>query len=593
MFSSVPSSLDTDWFPVTPEGQANEMASALLSGSGPPERDRSLHSRDSHALPLGRIFLVCDGVLDNGPELTGELKRLGRSVRSRGQWSIVLAAFEEWGPACLARLKGSFACAAVDFERRCLILARDAFGTRPLYYSIQNHSEIVFASRIAALLEFASVTPRVNRDSLYRYLVHNTMDHAPETFFADIRQVPPGHYLEAPLHRPSEWSVKSYRETVPAQTKLTIDEAAQNLRELVMQSVASQVGAQKPIGAALSGGFDSSFVISAFERSLPDTPLQLYTCVPLVKDGSFSQSEEYWADLAASGFRSPVNKVRVSVKDLPAQFDSIVCLQEEPFSSPVVFAQLQLFRAAQDHGIQMMLSGQGGDTMFASSTQQVLRAVLAHLRRGRWGDAAAVWGAATRLPHQNFRQLTRAAAMSAMPRGLRAFAKRFVRPPAPEWLKHEWFELDSSQPVSNHGLPMLRFEDRNSTSCAILNRMPLLTVEIQDFVRSLPPEYIVSADQPMKSIECAALRGMVSEAILARRERSGFPVPVREWLCELSAWVDTSIEPVSCLPFLESRRVRHLWELVRSQNASMSEGFLIWRWLFLSGWLRNLDVRLD
>src|SRR5207302_1048190 len=84
------------------------------------------------------------------------------------------------------------------------------------------------------------------------------------------------------------------------------------------------------------------------ERTHPDWQLQLYTCVPIVKNGAFSQSEEAWADLAASGFRSSINKVRVSAEALPGEFASLICLHEEPFSSPVVFAQLQLFRVAHE-----------------------------------------------------------------------------------------------------------------------------------------------------------------------------------------------------------------------------------------------------
>jgi asparagine synthase (glutamine-hydrolysing) len=357
--------------------------------------------------------------------------------------------------------------------------------------------------------------------------------------------------------------------------------------------VTSQVGAQNSLGAAHSGGFDSSFVIAAFERAHPDAQLQLYTCVPLVKNGAFSQSEETWADLAAAGFRSPVNKVRVSAEGLPGEFASLVCLHEEPFSSPVVFAQLQLFRAAHDQGVRMMLSGQGGDTMFATSADQLLRAVLARFRRGRWGSAMALLKAAAHLPQGSLRQLARATARTVLPGYLQAFAKRLSRPPHPDWLKEEWFELDSAPPMSDLGLPMLRFEDRNSVACSIRNRMPLLTVELQDFVGSLPAEYLVRADQPMKSIECAALRDLVPDAILARRERSGFPIPVREWLDELAPWVETNITEISCLPFLEPRQVRQVWESVRLQNASVSAAFLVWRWIFLAGWLRHLNVRLD
>jgi asparagine synthase (glutamine-hydrolysing) len=140
---------------------------------------------------------------------------------------------------------------------------------------------------------------------------------------------------------------------------------------------------------------------------------------------------------------------------------------------------------------------------------------------------------------------------------------------------------------------MLRFEDRNSVACSILNRMPLLTSEIQDFVRSLPPEYMVTPDQPLKSIESAAMRGMVPDAILARKGRTGFRVPVREWLDELARWVDMNITEIERLPFFEPGRARAVCESVRLQNTSVSKAFLIWRWIFLAGWQRYMNVRLD
>jgi asparagine synthase (glutamine-hydrolysing) len=578
--------------PVTSDA-ANDMATAMLACCHLPEEDRASKRGQYLESANCRVFLACDAVIDNGPELSQELQKLGHDLRSSSPREILLAALEQWGSDGLPRVRGSFAFAALNFHRRSLILARDAFGTRPLFYSHPDSTRLFFSSQIAALLELTSAAPRVNRASLYRHLAHNIMDHAPETFFAGISQVPPGHYLEASLDKPSEFSVTPYRRVVPVQTKLSFEEAAQRLRELVISSVTSQVGAQDSLGAAHSGGFDSSFVIAAFEHTHSEAQLQLYTCIPLVRNGTFAQSEETWADLAAAGFRSSINKVRVSSEGLPGEFASLVCLQEEPFSSPVVFAQLQLFRAAQDNGVRMMLSGQGGDTLFATSADQLLRAVLAHLRRGRWGNATSLLKAGAQLPQWSFQQLARAAMRTVLPGGLPAFARRLARTPHPDWLKVGWFELDSIKPLRDPSLPMLRFEDRNSVACSILNRMPLLTVELQDFVRSLPAEYLVRADQPIKSIECAALRGLVPDAILERKERSGFPVPVKEWLDELGPWVETNITEISCLPFLEPRRVRQVWESVRLQNTSVSAAFLVWRWIFLAGWLRHMNVRLD
>jgi asparagine synthase (glutamine-hydrolysing) len=104
---------------------------------------------------------------------------------------------------------------------------------------------------------------------------------------------------------------------------------------------------------------------------------------------------------------------------------------------------------------------------------------------------------------------------------------------------------------------------------------------------------LVTADQPLKSIESAAMRGLVPDAILARRERTGFRVPVSEWLDELAPWVDMHIAEIERLPFFKPRRVREVWESVRSRNTSVSSAFLVWRWIFLAGWLRYLKVRLD
>jgi asparagine synthase (glutamine-hydrolysing) len=140
---------------------------------------------------------------------------------------------------------------------------------------------------------------------------------------------------------------------------------------------------------------------------------------------------------------------------------------------------------------------------------------------------------------------------------------------------------------------MLRFENRNSNACSLLNRMPLLNVELQDFVGSLPAEFLVRANQPIKSIESAAMKGMVPDAILERRERFGFPVPVREWLNELASWVDTIMAEIERFPFLEPLRVRRIWDAVRSNDESVPAAFLIWRLVFLAGWVRFMSVSID
>src|SRR5215472_84919 len=202
---------------------------------------------------MDRVSIACDGVVDNLPALLQYLQAAGREMRSASQFEILHAAFDQWGPDCFSRIKGSFACAALDFPRRTLFLARDAFGTRPLYYACKNGWGLFFASQISALLEAASAAPSVNRASLYRYLAYNMMEHGSETFFAGVEQILPGHYLEVSLDKPAQPKLVRYRQVSSGATRLTFDQAVDHLRQLVIRGVETQVGAHTDVGAALSG----------------------------------------------------------------------------------------------------------------------------------------------------------------------------------------------------------------------------------------------------------------------------------------------------------------------------------------------------
>jgi asparagine synthase (glutamine-hydrolysing) len=587
IFFSTKPSADVQNSPALEPGNATAMLSTCQTGSDSRREPLALEGKDKQA------FLVFDGHLDNAPDLCRELQGLGHDLRSSSQLDVLLAALLHWGPDSLSRLIGTFAIAFLDLRRRSLVLARDPYGTRSLYFAHQRGWGIYFASRIATLLEAFSVDARVSRASLYRYLAYNCMDHAPETFFEGIDQVPAGHSLEAPLDKPEQFSIINYRRPLRVPVNFRREVATEILRDMVVSSVASQVADENAVGAAISGGFDSSFVAAAFGHTHPPEPLRLYTCVPTTKNGHFSRSEEHWAILVAEGLKCPIRSIRVSSGDLAANFESIVRLQEEPFSSPVVFAQWQLFRAAQTDGVRLMLSGQGGDTIFKVSNEQILLALIAHLRGGRLRCAAALLRAVGQTPGGSVAHLAAAAARMAMFGEAQVLRKRWRRQRSPNWLKQEWFGFGPATVQDRQGFPMLRFEHLNSTACSILNRMPLLTAGIHDFICSLPPELLVTADQPMKSLEFATLRGMVPDAILSRKVRAGFPVPVTEWLDELAPWVDSYMAEVEGFPFLRGNRVRQIWQRIRIQNNSIPAAFLIWKWVFLAGWLRYCSVRLD
>src|SRR5262249_55196467 len=131
-------------------------------------------------------------------ELRAELEALGHHFHSRSDTEVLLAAYAYWGIMALRRLVGMFAFALLDMQRRVLLLVRDFFGIKPLYYSA-NSTTLSFASEINALLAFDSSTREMNPERLYLYLRFGLCDDGPGTMFADIKQLPAGHYLEIPL----------------------------------------------------------------------------------------------------------------------------------------------------------------------------------------------------------------------------------------------------------------------------------------------------------------------------------------------------------------------------------------------------------
>jgi asparagine synthase (glutamine-hydrolysing) len=159
--------------------------------------------------PDDRFHIIQNGEIYNYLELRAELERRGVRFRSSSDTEVLLAAYATWGADLLPRLVGMFAFAVLDVAERRLFLARDFFGIKPLYYARWQHG-IAFASEIKALLAIPGVRREVHPQALYDYLRFGLTDHGPDTLFAAIRQVPPGHYLEVALDAATEPEPRRY-----------------------------------------------------------------------------------------------------------------------------------------------------------------------------------------------------------------------------------------------------------------------------------------------------------------------------------------------------------------------------------------------
>ncbi len=302
-----------------------------------------------------RYWIVFNGEVYNYLELRPELEAVGHRFRSHCDTEIILAAFAEWGTECFARFNGMWALAIYDAHTDELILARDRFGVKPLYYWATD-SLIAFASEIKAFTCLPGWRPRVNGQAVHDFLLSGMQDHSRETMFADVFQLEPGCLARlncgqwravktgAPVQ--SSLAVTRWYHLQPQPFKGSFADAAVRFRELLTDSVRLRLRADVPVGSCLSGGLDSSSIVCATHQLLR---AQAATCDHKTFSACseikrFDEREYIKKVVAATGVVS--HYVFPSLKNLFAELDQVIWHQDEPFAGTSIYAQWCVFKLA-------------------------------------------------------------------------------------------------------------------------------------------------------------------------------------------------------------------------------------------------------
>ena len=556
--------------------------------------------------PDGRFHLVFNGEIYNYLELRAELEALGETFVSRSDTEVLLHALARWGDAALPRLVGMFAFALLDARERTLLLARDPFGIKPLYHTT-TATAFGFASEIKALLELPGLARAPDPERLYEYLVFGTSSHGERTLFDGVRQLPPAHLMTVPLDDPGAAAARRYW-SVPldGRTELSFEQAAEELRARFVDSVRLHLRSDVPVGAALSGGVDSSAIVAAMRRVEPGLALHAFSYVA----DEDAINEERWARIAGEAAGATLHWVRPGAAELAADLDALIRTQDEPFGGTSMYAQYRVFRLAKEAGVTVMLDGQGADELLAGYPLYTAARLASLVRQGRPVDAMAFLRAARRLPGRAG-TVTRMAQFLLPEAAQPVFRRAVGRELEPAWLQAEWFRGRGVRPrpparrhrsprVLRHelgnmletlSLPMLlRYEDRNSMAFSIESRVPFLTAGLAEFVFSLPEEYLIDREGTTKSVFRRAMRGLVPDVLLDRRDKIGFATPEQGWLSTLRPWVEGVLgsDAARRIPALRTAEAQREWKRVLAGERRFDAR--VWRWLNLIRWADLFEV---
>jgi asparagine synthase (glutamine-hydrolysing) len=305
--------------------------------------------------------------------------------------------------------------------------------------------------------------------------------------------------------------------------------------------------------------------------------------------------------------------VHLRPMDLPDRFQALVRAHDQPFSSPVVFAQYQVFEAVNAAGFKVMLSGQGPDEFLAGYHVSIAHRIASLARKGRVLSASMLLRRATQGGDVRTQDLLRPALGSVLPDGLKDRIRSLRRERLPaRWLNAQWFEkrIPSVSPrsavpgngvfhsmllrgIEHAPLPlMLRVEDRNSMAFSVENRLPFLTPEIVQFTLSLPEHHLISSSGTTKHVFREAMQGITPQAVLDRRDKMGFPVPLSSWLADVRPWAARTLESLEGVaPFHYPAIRQMLQNFTPGPTEFVPQAFLLWRLIFLAGWAQTFNSR--
>lgn len=492
----------------------------------------------------GTIWIVFNGEVYNFPDLKKELISYGHKFRTHSDTEVIVHAYEQWGKESFSKLNGMYAFALWDNKEQELIITRDPFGIKPVYYFVNNNS-IIFGSEIKSILTNPEVPREVDTTALYNYFTF-TYVTSPYTVFKEIFKLKPGHFLSI---KNKNVSVKRfYYNTTQIVNFNNEKEIIGQLQDHIYNAVKRQMISDVPIGAMLSGGVDSSTVATIMSQ-ISNSPIKTFT---VGFEDDFELNELKDAKFIADKIGSEHYELVVSSEDYNKLLPFSVWHMEEPVATGSILAYYMICKLASSK-VKVVLTGQGADEPFAGYPR--------HL-----GEYYGKYYRAIPLPLRNFiispiinslkrnEQLKRAVFSLEEPvtekRFLRIYqtlqkelTKELYTQNGFDWESltlgaiQEWQNdvsgFDDLNKLlysdSRLSLPdnLLLYGDKMAMAVSLEARVPFLDLELMRFVESIPSKFKING-LTQKYLLKKAVRKWIPEEVI-KKKKIGFATPIDNW----------------------------------------------------------------
>jgi asparagine synthase (glutamine-hydrolysing) len=484
------------------------------------------------------VWVVYNGEVYNYRELRKSLD--SHTFKSDTDTEVLLHGYEEWGiEDLLKRMVGMWAFVIVDMNRSTMYLVRDRFGIKPLYYN-KNDGALVFASEIKAV-RVLQPSDKLNEGRIIDYLSSAYYD-SEQTFFEDVKQVKPAHYLKIDLEKKALEEVEYWKigDICNGYGKVNVGPVSSKFREYFVESIKLHLRSDVPVGTCLSGGLDSSSIVCTAQMLLDENAVKEKGLGPRIR--TFSSiprekevSEEEYIEEVNRQEKTEAYAVTPTLDEFIADLDALVETHDEPFVGPSTYMQYRVMKLAKEKGVKVLLDGQGADESLGGYYSYLAYYFKDLKRQGSYlkllkeafhfrGQLSPFVGKVLRrklgLWEKTVEGLVKVSPISSsIDKYLDTGSKTFA-----EQLKEDV--------VGRNLLELLKYEDRNSMNFSIESRVPFLYHPMIEYIFSLPMSAKISNGWT-KLILREAMKSILPEKIRKRKSKLGFPAPIESWALEL------------------------------------------------------------
>ena len=517
------------------------------------------------------ITLTYNGEIYNYIELRKELELCGYTFRTDSDTEVLLYAYCQWGEDCLSHFNGMWGFALWDGEKKKLFCARDRLGAKPFHY-YRNGNRFIFGSELKQICQDEELELQFNRAYLAENLIYHISDYSEDTLIQDIYTLKPGHklvvQLDASCQNILSVMISPYWELlVRYDYTLSQEQWLEAIEAEFSRSCTWRMRSDAPLGALLSGGLDSSCMVTEMCRQMND-PSQLNTFTTTYP-GDSTCDEWNFANLINQTCGCKGNPVTPDPKPIESCFEKIVWTTEG-ISSLSLLGPQQIFQAISQRGFKVLLNGQCGDELMLGYERYYAFYFLNLLKRGKLATAQLEFNLASRHSKLNIQNLFAQFLYFNIPfiRNTRQYRR------AGSYIKTELLQCCEKEKIQQilfqHTLEKLqlteltktqlthivRFDDRLYMGASLESRIPFMDYRLVELACRIPPEFKIK-DGYTKHIMRRLFDSRMPKEVVWRTNKMGFEAPTQIWAERFPA--DYFLDRIHCskvsqyfkLPILE------------------------------------------